>query len=337
MGAPDEGDVRARLRFAAAAVFLPAVLAAVLGVALGDTGLVAWAPVAAAGALAGLFAIRPLAAALRRCRSKLEGAEKDLEAARARMRDVAGEIDAEMGGLGRGNRGLSERTEGLAGAIEQAAAHMERLAASVRGNVEGAQATQRLTAQAGEATAQGIEAVTLVIAHMESIREATDRVTEIVAAIDAIAFQTNLLALNAAIEAARAGEHGRGFAVVAAEVRALSQSAADAAREIKSLAATASTEVTRGTEVVDRVAEAIATINGSVAQVTGLMDAIVTAGAEQSAGIAQAGRAIGQIEETTRENAALVGRVAAASDSLHARGSRLLALAAAQQPRSKHK
>ena len=78
---------------------------------------------------------------------------------------------------------------------------------------------------------------------METVRNAADamkriegssrKIGEIIGAIDEIAFQTNLLALNAGVEAARAGDSGRGFAVVAAEVRALAQRAADAAKEIK--------------------------------------------------------------------------------------------------------
>ncbi len=63
------------------------------------------------------------------------------------------------------------------------------------------------------------------------------RIAEIVSNIDAIAFQTNILALNAAVEASRAGDAGRGFAVVAAEVRALAQQSAAAAKHINALVA----------------------------------------------------------------------------------------------------
>ncbi len=214
---------------------------------------------------------------------------------------------------------LAERHESQASAIEQAAA-------SVSSNTETARETQRVAGLAGAATGQGVDAATLVIAHMESIHEATRKVAEIVGMIDGIAFQTNILALNAAVEAARAGEHGRGFAVVAAEVRALSVRAAQAAREIKALVGSASGEVDESTTVVDRVGEAIAQINGHVAEVTQLMNAIVAAGTEQAAGFAQVRETISQMERATQQNAALVGEIVGATDSLAGQAARLAAL-----------
>ena len=61
------------------------------------------------------------------------------------------------------------------------------------------------------------------VSAMGRMQEAAERMAEVVAVIDDVAFQTGMLSRNAAVEAARAGEAGKGFAVVASEVRQLAR------------------------------------------------------------------------------------------------------------------
>ncbi|EJN07849.1 methyl-accepting chemotaxis protein [Herbaspirillum sp. YR522] len=150
---------------------------------------------------------------------------------------------------------------------------------------------------------------------MEGITESSRRIADIISVIDGIAFQTNILALNAAVEAARAGEQGRGFAVVASEVRSLAQRSAAAAKEIKALIDDSVEKVGAGSELVERAGATMTEVVASVKRVTDIVVEIRAATHEQNAGLGEINLAITQVDETTRQNAALVEQAAAAADA----------------------
>ncbi|CAN7248006.1 methyl-accepting chemotaxis protein [Pseudoduganella sp. LjRoot289] len=225
-----------------------------------------------------------------------------------------------------GNLDLSRRTQAQAGTLEATAASMAELTAAVRNNAASARQASELAAAAAEVANQGGQVVSRVIGTMGAIDASARRVIDIIAVIDGIAFQTNILALNAAVEAARAGEQGRGFAVVAAEVRTLAQRAATAAREIKTLTGDSVERIDDGTRLVG---EAEATMQGvvdSIRRVTDCMGCITLASQEQSEGIERVNRAIGDMDQATQQNAALVEETAAAAESLREQAGELVAL-----------
>ncbi|AVP56333.1 methyl-accepting chemotaxis protein [Pulveribacter suum] len=241
------------------------------------------------------------------------------------VRTAAGSIDTASAEIASGNQNLSERTEATAGSLAETAQSMEQLTATVQQSADTARQANQLAASAAEVAARGGQAVSEVVSTMGEINDASRRIADIIGVIDSIAFQTNILALNAAVEAARAGEQGRGFAVVASEVRALAGRSGEAAREIRQLIQASVGKAEAGARLVQHAGSTMDEIVSSVQRVGGLVGEITAAAAEQASGIGQVNQAVGQLDQMTQQNAALVEESAAAALSLREQAARLAA------------
>ena len=215
-----------------------------------------------------------------------------------------------------GNADLSHRTEEQAANLEQTAAAMAQMSATVHSNADTARQASELARSASDVASQGGHLVTTLVSTMQDISVSSRKIVDIIGVIDGIAFQTNILALNAAVEAARAGEQGRGFAVVASEVRSLAGRSAHAAKEIKNLIATSVDKVETGSQQASAAGNTMKDIVTQVHHVTELIGQISSATAAQTTGIGQVSAAVGQLDQVTQQNAALVEEAAAAADSL---------------------
>jgi methyl-accepting chemotaxis protein len=151
---------------------------------------------------------------------------------------------------------------------------------------------------------------------MDKISGSSRQISHIIAVIDEIAFQTNLLALNAGVEAARAGEAGRGFAVVAAEVRALAQRAAEAAKEIKQLISNSAAQVNEGVSLVDATGSALKHIHKQVSAINAFISEISNSADAQAGGLNEINSAITQMDQMTQQNAAMAEEATAACRSI---------------------
>lgn len=218
--------------------------------------------------------------------------------------------------IAEGNTDLSSRTEQQAAAVVETAASMEQLTATVKNNADNARNASSLAAQASQTASEGGSVMRDVVDTMGDIHSSSNKIADITAVINSIAFQTNILALNAAVEAARAGEQGRGFAVVASEVRSLSQRSSQAAKDIEQLISESVARINVGSELVAKAGETMDQVVQSVTRVNDIMGEISSASEEQSRGIEQIARAVGELDSTTQQNASLVSESSAAAGSL---------------------
>ncbi|RUP30372.1 MAG: PAS domain-containing methyl-accepting chemotaxis protein [Curvibacter sp.] len=245
---------------------------------------------------------------------------------RSLVDDVGGQISglrAVSSEITQGNDDLHDRTRQSNAKLDETASSMEQMTGSVASNADSARQAAHLAEAASAAATQGRNVISQVTQTMGGISDASQRIGDIIGVIDGIAFQTNILALNAAIEAAHAGEQGRGFAVVAGEVRSLAQRSALAAKEIAKLIQDSAQQVERGTRLVGEAGQSMDGIVEQVDQVTDLIRDISIATREQSQGIGGVNHAIGELDQMTQQNAALVAQSANAAARLKAQAGSL--------------
>ena len=205
-----------------------------------------------------------------------------------------------------------------AASLEETGASLEEVSSITRRNAENASKADEFTKQVRTAVDQGVTQVQTMAQAMNAIKSASDDIAKIIKTIDEIAFQTNILALNAAVEAARAGEAGMGFAVVAEEVRNLAQRCAQAARETSAKIENAITRADQGVDVTSQVARMLNEMVKQIHHIDELVSAVATASREQTNGVTQINRAVGEIDKVTQETAASAEESAAAAEELNA-------------------
>jgi methyl-accepting chemotaxis protein len=232
------------------------------------------------------------------------------------VKDAVETINTAAGEISAGNNDLSQRTEAQAHSLEKTVSSMDNLAITVRQNAESAKQANQLAIEASNVASKGGKVVSEVVSTMSAINESAKKIEDIISVIDGIAFQTNILALNAAVEAARAGEQGKGFAVVAGEVRNLAQRSASAAKEIKALITHSVSQTAEGTTQVEKAGTTMQEIVASVHRVSDIIGEILQSSISQSAGIDEVNVSIGNIDQATQQNAALVEEAAAAASTL---------------------
>jgi methyl-accepting chemotaxis protein len=247
-------------------------------------------------------------------------------------------------------RFLSEQ----AASVNETTATVEELGASSRQAAEQAEASSAGAKQAIALSEEGTRAVSRTLDGIDELREKvgaiadkimqlseqTAQISSISDLVSDIASQTNMLSLNAAVEAARAGEHGKGFAVVAGEVRKLADQSKRSAEKINGLVGEIQASINstimvtdegtktavEGKKLAEETAESFEGIVNAVNNVFLNSQQIVLSAKQQAVAVQQAVSAMNAINLGSRETAAGVVQVKAATFELASTAQQLQAM-----------
>ena len=237
--------------------------------------------------------------------------------------DTAGDLKVTSQSLAATAAGLAEGAVSQATCLKETSESLDRISDTIRDNARHATHATTLGSSACEVAERGDLSVNSAISAMEDIRTSSDEISNILAAINDIAFQSNLLAINASIEAARAGEGGRSFTVVASEMRFLAERSKEYGKNIEQLLATSLDRVNKGSKLVDESGQALSNIISSVQSLTITVGQIDGACKQQTLGVEHVHLAMQRVDAVVQENSAKTQTVSESARRLASAASNL--------------
>ncbi|OWK29971.1 methyl-accepting chemotaxis protein III [Sphingomonas mucosissima] len=241
----------------------------------------------------------------------------------ASLRELIGSVAESTATIRTGSGEIAQASEDLARRTEANAASLEQTSAAVTQMDDRLKTTAHAAGRTVERADGAIASVNGGRAIADEAMQAMSRVSEsakgidgVIEGLDKIAFQTRVLAMNAAVEAGRAGEAGRGFAVVADLVSALAMRAEEEAGRARDQLTATQTDIVAAVDMVQKVDSALSDISGDVTEVHTLLAQMAHDNQVQSTAISEISVAIGTMDQSTQQNAAMVEETSAAARNL---------------------
>jgi len=234
------------------------------------------------------------------------------------INNSAGEISLGTNEVAESAQVLSHGATKQASAIEEMTSSVNKVKEQTTESAVKAKTANDRSMEVKNNAVKGVEQMSKMLEAMNKINTSSTNISEVVKAIDEIAFQTNILALNAAVEAARAGEHGKGFAVVAQEVRNLAARSSEAAKETAELIENSITTVGEGMRMTTETADALDTIVVGIEDVATIVSGISMDSEEQATTVQQMSEGITQISTVTQMNEESANTSASTSEEMAA-------------------
>jgi len=225
-------------------------------------------------------------------------------------------IQTGSGAIAEASEDLSRRTEANAASIEETSAAVAQIDNRLKVTAAAASRTVERADGAIATVADGRVIAEEAVEAMTRVADSAKGIDSVIEGLDKIAFQTRVLAMNAAVEAGRAGEAGRGFAVVADLVSALAMRAEEEAGRARDQLTHTQADIITAVGMVQKVDGAFAGISGDVGEVHALLSEMAGDNQAQATAITQISTAIGTMDQSTQQNAAMVEESAAAARSL---------------------
>ncbi len=233
-----------------------------------------------------------------------------------KINDVSQQVNAGNAIVSEGAQSLAQGSIEQASSIDQLYQTMDKIGEIVRNTAENSQTAKESNDKSQAALGQSNQQMQQMVEAMDNISKKSTEISNIIKAIDDIAFQTNILALNAAVEAARAGSAGKGFAVVADEVRTLATKSAQSAKDTADLIEETVAAVKVGNKIAKETSKSISVAIENADVLSGLVDGIADSSQIQAMSAQQITAGIEQISAVIQTNTATAEQNAATSEEL---------------------